>query len=249
VKRQRIVDGCLDPEVPGDISGAAMELSPAYAAARAPFRFHDREGGERTASPQQSAAERDGERALVRAIRQREPRTGERLYDQVIDAVDRSIARILGAGQPEHDDLVQATFEQLVVTLMDGTFRHECGLRSWAVSIASHLALNAIRSRSRERAVFDHGREIDDRIGPSGGASVERVVETRRTLAQMRNVLATMNPERARALVLFHVLEYDLKQVAGALGVSVAAAQSRVVRGRRELLARMERRPVEDGDG
>jgi RNA polymerase sigma-70 factor (ECF subfamily) len=225
-----------------------MELSPAYAAASAPFRFEGRDEGAGSPSDRHTAAERDGERALVRAIRRREPRTGERLYDEVIHAIDRAIARILGAGQPEHDDLVQATFEQLVVTLMDGTFRHECGLRSWAVSIASHLALNAIRSRSRERAVFDHGREIDDRLGPSGGPSVERVVETRRALAQMRTVLATMNPERARALILFHVLEYDLKQVAGALGISVAAAQSRVVRGRRELLARMERRPVEDGD-
>jgi RNA polymerase sigma-70 factor (ECF subfamily) len=129
-----------------------------------------------------------------------------------------------------------------VITLTDGTFLHECSLKSWAISIASHLALNVIRSRSRERAIFDKDSIIDNRPGATATSCTERLVDTKRTLAQMRNELAAMNESRARALILFHVFEYDLKQVAGALGISVAAAQSRVVRGRRELLARMERR-------
>jgi RNA polymerase sigma-70 factor, ECF subfamily len=225
-----------------------MELSPvAWSAAPALPLGEDPSLAAGLAAAGRKAAERDDERELVLAVRRRAPRAGERLYDAVIGAVDRAIARTLGRGQPEHDDLVQATFEQLVVTLLDGTFRHECGLRSWAVSIASHLALNAIRTRSRERAIFDRGHEIDERTG-AAATSVERTVETRRTLAQVRLELAAMNQERAKALVLFHVLEYDLKQVAGALGVSVAAAQSRVVRGRRELLARMERRPTDERD-
>jgi RNA polymerase sigma-70 factor, ECF subfamily len=189
-----------------------------------------------------SEGERDAERALVRAVRRREPRAGERLYDELIDAIDRAIARTLGRGQAEHDDLVQATFEQVVVTLTDGTFLHECSLKSWAVSIASHLALNAIRSRSRERAIFDKGGTIDNRPSATATSCTERLVDTKRTLAQMRHELGAMNESRARALILFHIFEYDLKQVAGALGISVAAAQSRIVRGRRELLARMERR-------
>jgi RNA polymerase sigma-70 factor (ECF subfamily) len=224
------------PDVgPGSVSAAIPVLEP-----RVPGR---RSGVE------PSDGEREAERALVRAVRLREPRAGERLYDQLIDAIDRAIARTLGRGQPEHDDLVQATFEQVVVTLTDGTFLHECSLKSWAASIASHLALNTIRSRTRERAVFDTGHAIDNRPGVSATPSVERTVETRRTLAQIRVELSSMNESRARALILFHVFEYDLKQVAGALGISVAAAQSRIVRGRRELLARMEKRPGNHDDG
>lgn len=244
MKGREVQGGSRVAGVSGDRRRAALELgSGACAPASIPFPVPD------PGFDGAPDAEADRERAIVGAVQRREARAGERLYEAVIDAVDRSIARTLGPGQPEHDDLVQATFEQLVVTLLDGTFRHECGLRSWAISIATHLALNTIRSRSRERAVFDRGRELDDRVGPAGGASVERVVETRRTLEQMRTELGRMNQERARALILFHVLEYDLKQVAGALGISVAAAQSRVVRGRRELLSRMEHGRAEDADG
>ena len=103
------------------------------------------------------------ERELVRALRAREARAGERLYDLLIDTVDRAVARTLGPHQPEHDDLVQAAFEQLVVTLADGKFRHECSLKSFAGSIASHLALNAIRSRRR-----DPGRRPRARAAESG---------------------------------------------------------------------------------
>jgi RNA polymerase sigma-70 factor (ECF subfamily) len=193
--------------------------------------------------------ERTADIALVRAVQDREQGSGERLYDAVIAAVDRTIARVLGPSAPEHDDLVQETFEKLVTTLMDGSFRHECSLKSWTASIASHLSLNVIRTRCRERAVLDRRASAYDEDHVVGGACTERAVQTKQTLAQLRNELSAMNPERARAVVLFHVLEYDLKQVADVLGISVAAAQSRVVRGRRELLQRMQGGLLEDDDG
>ena len=166
------------------------------------------------------------------------PEVGERLYDLLIDTVDRAITRTLGPGQPEHDDLVQATFEQLVVSLAGGRFRHECSLGSFAGSIASHLALNAIRSRRRERAVFVRGREFDEDAVPAS-ARTERDLDSRRKLDRLRHELAAMSPERAHALLLHHVLGHDLKEVAALLGISVAAAQSRVVRARHELQDRL----------
>jgi len=193
--------------------------------------------------------ERAADIALVRAVQQREPGSGERLYDAMIAAVDSTITRVLGRAAPERDDLVQATFEQLVSTLMDGSFRHACSLKSWTASIASHLALNVVRARCRERTVFDRGRSAYDEDRAAAGVCTEQSVATRRTLAQLRVQLSSMNPERARALVLFHVLEYDLKQVASVLGISVAAAQSRVARGRRELLQRMQQRSRESDGG
>lgn len=189
-----------------------------------------------------ATGERAADIALVRAVQQREPRAGEQLYDALIAAVESSITRVLGRAAPERDDLVQATFEQLVSTLRDGTFRHACSLKSWTVSIASHLALNAVRARCRERTVFDRGKSAYDEDRAAAGVCTEQSVANRRALARLRVELATMNRERARALVLFHVLEYDLKQVASVLGISVAAAQSRVARGRRELLQRMQER-------
>lgn len=196
--------------------------------------------------PEDAPNERAADVALVRAVQGRAQGSGEQLYDAVIATVDRTITRILGRSAPEHDDLVQETFEKLVSTLMDGSFRHECSLKSWTASIASHLALNAIRTRCRERSVLDRRSSAYDEDRVVAGACTERTVRTKRTLAQLRLELSAMNPERARAVVLFHVLEYDLKQVASVLGISVAAAQSRVVRGRRELLQRMQGHLIED---
>ena len=49
-----------------------------------------------------------------------------------------------------------------------------------------------------------------------------------------------MNPQRAEALVLHDVLGHDLAEVSALLGVSIAAAQSRLVRGRSELKQRLD---------
>lgn len=242
---------CLDPTGSGDL----RPVSPASV-----VTLHPRPGRAGPASgvypalapadaEQGLEAERERERRLVEAVRRREPQAGERLYDELVGVVDRAIARTLGAGQPEHDDLVQATFEQLVVGLAQGRFRHECSLRSWASSIASHLALNAIRSRRRERALFDRKRSLhDEAFEAVGPRCTERDVEGRRKLARLRQELAAMSEERAHALVLHHVLGHDLKEVALLLGISLAAAQSRVIRGKNELQARLTREE-EDGGG
>jgi RNA polymerase sigma-70 factor (ECF subfamily) len=50
-----------------------------------------------------------------------------------------------------------------------------------------------------------------------------------------------MTPERAETLLLHDMLGKELSEIAVLTGVSVAAAQSRLVRGRNELLERMKR--------
>lgn len=239
---------CLVP--PGSRDHEAVGLSLAATAPPTPHPERHASGvyvSPAGVSERPLAAERGQDQELLGAVRAGEADAGERLYDELIGSVDRAIVRVLGAGQPEHDDLVQATFEQLVTTLVEGRFRHECSLRSWASSIASHLALNAIRSRRRERAMFDPKLSIHhEGFSSAAPACTERDVEARRKLLRLRQELASMNEERAHALVLHHVLGHDLKEVARLLGISVTAAQSRVNRGKHELQRRMQR--AEGGD-
>ena len=58
-------------------------------------------------------------------------------------------------------------------------------------------------------------------------------------LERVRTMLARMKPERAETVFLHDVLGHDLAEIALLTRVSVAAAQSRLVRGRRELRHRL----------
>ena len=56
------------------------------------------------------------------------------------------------------------------------------------------------------------------------------------TLDRVNRALRGLGPKKARVVYLHDVLGYQLEEVATMLGTSVAAAQSRLVRGRREII-------------
>jgi DNA-directed RNA polymerase specialized sigma24 family protein len=58
-----------------------------------------------------------------------------------------------------------------------------------------------------------------------------------------------VNRARAEAVVLHDVLGHDLAEIARLTGVTVAAAQSRLVRGRKEVLKLIEGKERRDGQG
>jgi RNA polymerase sigma-70 factor (ECF subfamily) len=175
--------------------------------------------------------------ALIAAIQRGEPRVGQRLYSRLVRVVDATVARVLGPGQPEHDDCVQAAFEEVLRTIYKGQFKGRCRLTSWAASIACHICLNIIRSRKTERAIFD--RSEDPGAVSTGGAHPERAIEARDELRQLRAALATLAPARAEAVLLHDAFGYDLSEVAALTSSSEAAVQSRLSRGRRDLQERL----------
>ncbi len=160
------------------------------------------------------------------------------LYDRLVTTVDQTLYRVLGRRESDHEDLVQSAFEQIVKTLANRRFAGACSLRTWASSVATHVGLNALRSRRRERGVFDRS-EVDAPESTAGIDNPEREATLRRELDRVRAQLAEMSPARAEALLLHDVLGHDLAEIAALTGVSIAAAQSRLVRGRHELMDRM----------
>ncbi len=191
------------------------------------------EGG----SPEQ--AQRSDE-ALIDAVQRGEQRVASELYDRLIEVVDHTLYRIFGRREPDHDDLVQSAFEQIVRTLTQRSYARACNLRTWASSIASHVGLNALRARRRERSVIDRSLQGDIEFVPLE-RDAERTAQARAELEELRLTLAEMKADQAHAVFLHDVLGHDLAEMALLLDVSVAAAQSRLVRGRRELYRRIER--------
>ena len=87
----------------------------------------------------------------------------------------------------DHDDLVQASFEQIVKTLTTRRFARACSLRTWASSIAANVGLNALRSKVRERRVIDRNETAAEASERSFARDdPERDLTLRREIARVR---------------------------------------------------------------
>ncbi len=163
------------------------------------------------------------------------------LYDRLEPVVDRALRRVLQSN--DHDDLLQIVFERIVRTLAERKFAGACSLSTWATAIAAHVGIDALRARVRERAVVwddrARGSEIAARVA---SGNLERQLEARAEIAELHSILAALDPVQAETLLLHDVYGHELSEIAILMGVSVAAAQSRLVRGRKELLRRARAR-------
>jgi len=189
---------------------------------------------------------------VIEAVERGDGAAADELYDRLIDAVESTLYRMLGKRVADHDDLVQSAFEQIVGTLRRRQFAQACSLRGWAGVITSRIALNAIRARRRRREFLDLTQTADDASrGLTSSSDVHGEVALRRDLTRLRRHLAELPRAKALAVILHDVLGHDLGEIAGLTGASVAATQSRLVRGRGELRRRMkadERRESTEGE-
>ena len=183
-------------------------------------------------------------REIVEAVVSGDAKVAAELYDRLAPTVDRTLYRVFGRREVDHEDLVQSAFEQIVGTLARQRFAGACSLTTWATTIATHVGLNALRARRRERRVVDRSEPIE---APPVSArattgDTERALGSRFELERLRGALAAMDPVKAETVFLHDALGHELAEIAVMMNVSVAAAQSRLVRGRKELAARLDSR-------
>ena len=130
---------------------------------------------------------------------------------------------------------MQSSLVNVLATFDGGKFRGDCPPRGWAAVIARNVAVDAIRARARERRVFAHDGDAlaDERNHVEAHLGPEKLTDLHETLDRVNRALGGLGPRKARVVYLHDVLGYQLEEVATMLGTSVAAAQSRLVRGRR----------------
>src|SRR5882672_3210518 len=170
-----------------------------------PPRLRVVESGPRGAGPEPISDEE-----LVHALRNGDGAKAVLLYDRLIRVVDGALVRILGRREQDHDDLIQSVFEQIIIALTKGRFAGACGLSGWAAAVACNFGLNSLRSRIRERNVFDRARDAEiegHRVGSP--VDVERQLGARSELAHVCEELAAMNRERATAVLLYDVFGHE----------------------------------------
>ena len=187
-------------------------------------------------------AEMHADRHLLHALANGERWAADSLYDQLYPGIASTLQRILN-DRRDYDDLVQTTFERIIVRLLGRSTDDVRNLTTWASGIAAHVALDFLRTKSREdrlrRSEHAHAANI---LEVAGAFKTEQQIEARDLLSTARDVLAGMKSDLAEAVLLHDMAGYDLREIAEATETSVAAAQSRLVRGRKEFLRRMELR-------
>jgi RNA polymerase sigma-70 factor, ECF subfamily len=167
--------------------------------------------------------------ALLAAVRNGDAQASDALYDRLHRTVEATVRRLLGRNDPDLDDCVQSSFVEIVRSA--ARLRGESTIERWASTIAAHVVYKHIRRRRLERSIFERG-EVPAR--PEGVSTGRRLV-ARDLATRLRDELGTLPVEKIRAFLLHDVVGFDLREISQITGVSVAAAQKRVARGRREV--------------
>lgn len=165
--------------------------------------------------------------------------------EDVRSAVDQVLRRLIGSQDPEYEDLMQSSMENVLSTIDRGNFRGDCPTGGWAAIIARNVAVDAIRVRTRERLLFAREEADLARADTVGNAEVggdpgpEHLTAVQERLHRVKSALIGLCPHKANVVFLHDILGHQLDEVASILSISVAAAQSRLVRGRRQIIDRV----------
>ena len=172
---------------------------------------------------------------LLAALERRERSASAEFYQRARPIIDRTLTRLVGGRDADYEDIAQAALYELVST--SGHFRGECPLDAWLSIVTARVAYRHIRRRRLERRFF--ARPLEEPL-----QSVLPVAfAARQALDKIRAHLGRMDVKRAWAFLLHDVYGYELGQIGEIMGSSVSAAQSRLVRGRRELHERIRKDP------
>jgi len=181
------------------------------------------------------------EKDIGRELMLRLQKGDQEAFTEIVQAYERMVLnfayRYLG-DQGKAEDVAQETFLRVYRTRH--SWRPEAKFRVWLLTIVSRLCMNQLRSAARERRFlrfFNQGEaeelylnKADSRSDPpaENAISNERAEIVRSAVAQLG--------EKQRAVLLLHQFEgLSYEEVAEALGITVGAVRSLLVRARRNL--------------
>jgi len=172
---------------------------------------------------------------LLAGLKAQDVSVSKAFYDRVRPIVDRTLARLLGSRDIDYEDVAQRALFELVSTI--DRFRGECPLDAWVSIVSARVAYRTIRRRRTERRLFVDEQPPELSLATRSHASA---VAARQAIGRVRAELERMNADRAWTFLLHDVYGYDLKEVGQITGGSLSAAQTRLVRGRREIHERIK---------
>jgi RNA polymerase sigma-70 factor, ECF subfamily len=170
---------------------------------------------------------------LLAMVRAGDTKAANALYDRCRPVVHRALRKLLGKSDHEEQDVSQQVMVEIVRTI--DRYRGDCSFDAWIGTLAAHVVYKNLRHRKVERRILSDAPSADV-VAPDQPA---RRALLRSVIDRVKKHLAHLDPGRSAAFLLHDVHGYDLREMSEIMGVTVAAAQSRLVRGRKDLHARI----------
>jgi RNA polymerase sigma-70 factor (ECF subfamily) len=148
-----------------------------------------------------------------------------------------------------HEDAEDAMQETLLRAYANlGRFRRSCKFSTWITAIGINAALTVIRKRKsrREFDIEPHGPDEPVWDIADQAPDPERLVAKAQIILLLRKELHGLPPKIQEIVTSYYGHDSSLREAADALGISVAAAKSRLLRGRRSLRSSLGRRGLLD---
>ena len=178
------------------------------------------------AATTQRAGEAD-ERLLLERAAQGDEAAVRSLYRTHMARMHRQAARILGADDPDVEDVAQQAF----LAALDGAakFDGRSSLSTWLFGITTRRALDAARARWR--------RQRWSRLAHSVGFGTPALAPDRQEelRSDAEAMLSTLSPELRRVFVLHDVEGYTFAEISGMTGLSISSLHGRLVSAQKRL--------------
>ncbi len=146
------------------------------------------------------------------------------------------VARQLRAARDssEVDDVVQETWLRL-------SAMSDAPSAAYAVGVAKHVAIDALRRKVRTARIFDSSEGAGDDVADTFGAPASHATSLDAQAAI--RALDALPPQHARALYMFHAEDKSYEHIAREMGTSIGSVATWISRARMQLRAQLGVQP------
>src|SRR6266403_1555373 len=185
---------------------------------------------------------REDEPQLVASARAGDAAAFEELVARYEDKIFRLTSNITG-NREDAEDAMQDAFLKSYAHLRD--FHGESRFYTWLVRIAANEALMRLRKRRPNQFSLDEPIEGDNDLLPRELEEWGPTPEQRYAQTEMQNIVSDvidrLEPEYRIVFLLRDFEELSTQETADALGISVSAVKSRLLRARLKLREKLNR--------
>jgi RNA polymerase sigma-70 factor (ECF subfamily) len=189
-----------------------------------------------------STVAREDEHLLVKAAKSGDTTA----FEELVDRYERKIFRLtmnITRNREDAEDAMQDAFMKAYSHL--NSFQEDSRFYTWLVRIAANEALMRLRKRRPNQVSIDEPIEGEDDLMPREIEDWGPSPEQRYAQSEMHEILDQaidgLTPDFRTVFVLRDIEELSTEETATAIGISVAAVKSRLLRARLKLRQKLDR--------